>query len=51
MQYYGQDGSGGRIADIKRQVNKASGMTLGRAQVLYGRRSAALPLGRGIDTG
>jgi hypothetical protein len=48
MQYFGQDGTSGRIADIRRQVNKASGMTLGPAQIVYGRSYGRIPLGRGI---
>ena len=33
IMYVGQDGQGGRISEIKRQINRMSGMTLGPARV------------------
>lgn len=35
MQYEGQTGREGRLAEIRRQVNKMSGVTVGRAQLEY----------------
>lgn len=35
MEYTGQDGRSGRIADIKRQVNTTTGRMIGPAQLLY----------------
>lgn len=35
QQYVGQDGRGGRIAEIRRMVNRATGQTLGQAQMAY----------------
>jgi len=35
MQYEGQAGREGRLAEIRRQVNKMSGITLGKAQLEY----------------
>jgi len=35
MQYEGQTGREGRLAEIRRQVNKMSGVTVGKAQLEY----------------
>ena len=35
IQYEGQEGRSGRLAEIRREVNKMSGLTLGKAQLDY----------------
>lgn len=35
VQYVGQDGRSGRAADIRMQMNRMSGATLGQAQLMY----------------
>ena len=35
VQYEGQDGRTGRLAEIRREINKMSGLTLGRAHLDY----------------
>ena len=35
MQYEGQTGRSGRLAEIRREVNKMGGLTLGKARLDY----------------
>jgi hypothetical protein len=49
IMYVGQDGMGGRISEIKRQINRMSGMTLGPARIRIG--SDGMPSGPSSGNG